>query len=60
MADSDEHITYRYPNSQHNGVSGILRVASKLGEAIEGKIKSKDTLEADIDSIPDICSKAFP
>jgi hypothetical protein len=37
-AEGDEHITIGNPDSQHNGVSGILRVASQLGEAIEGKM----------------------
>jgi len=38
-AEGDEHITtIGYPDTQHNGVSGILRVAPQLGEAIEGKI----------------------
>jgi hypothetical protein len=35
VLDGDEESIYGY--SQHNGVSRILRVASELGEAIEGK-----------------------
>jgi hypothetical protein len=40
MAEGDEHITIVYPETQHNGVSSILRVAAQLGEAIEGKMQS--------------------
>lgn len=41
MAVSEEQFTIGYPDTQHNGVSGILRVASQLREATEGKMDCK-------------------
>jgi hypothetical protein len=57
VLDGDEESIYGY--SQHNGVSRILRVASELGEAIEGKSTAYSMLLSNTDNIPDICPEAF-